>query len=162
MVAARAPARRRAPGGGLSPAGRAAAGHQHRPGRATNFADETGYLANARVLTGGIPGELSQAAFYRGGYSLLLVPAYWLGDGPQAQCRYVLATNALLSSLVFPLVWVLLRRVFRVPVRTALAAAFLAALYPCSPSGWSGSRAPRPGGSGPSWRPARPWRARPP
>jgi hypothetical protein len=96
----------------------------------TNFADETGYLANARVLSGGVAGQLGGAAFYRGGYSLLLLPAYWLGDGPQAEYRNVLATNALLSSLVFPLVHVLLVRVFGVAGRTALAAAFLAALYP--------------------------------
>jgi hypothetical protein len=95
-----------------------------------NIADETGYLANARVMTGGVPGELSLAAFYRGGYSLLLLPAYWLGDVPASQYRYVLATNALVSSLVFPLLFVLLRRVLGVAVRTAAAAAFLAALYP--------------------------------
>ncbi|HET8914775.1 MAG TPA: hypothetical protein VFM91_03635 [Propionibacteriaceae bacterium] len=96
----------------------------------TNLADETGYLANARVMSGGVAGELSMAAFYRGGYSLLLLPAYWLGDGSRTDYQYALATNALLSSLVFPLVYVLLTRVFRVPVRTALVAAFLAALYP--------------------------------
>jgi len=96
----------------------------------TNFADETGYLVNARVMSGGVPGELGPSGFYRGGYSLLLLPAYWLGAGPQAEYRYVLATNALLSSLVFPLAHGLLTRVFRVPGRTAAAAAFLAALYP--------------------------------
>src|SRR4029450_11150802 len=41
-----------------------------------------------------------------------------------------MATNALISSLVFPLVYALLTRVFRVPTGTALAAAFLAGLYP--------------------------------
>jgi hypothetical protein len=96
----------------------------------TNFADETGYLANARVMSGGVAGELSLAGFYRGGYSLLLLPAYWLGEGPRAEYRDVLATNALLSGLAFPLVHVLLTRAFRVPPRSALAAAFLAALYP--------------------------------
>lgn len=29
----------------------------------TNLADETGYLANARVMSGGVAGELSMAAF---------------------------------------------------------------------------------------------------
>jgi hypothetical protein len=96
----------------------------------TNFADETGYLANARVLAGGVEGELSRAAFYRGGYSLLLLPASWLGDGPRAEYLGVLATNALVSALVFPLLYVLLTRVFRVPRPVAMAAAFLAALYP--------------------------------
>jgi hypothetical protein len=42
----------------------------------------------------------------------------------------VLATNALVSALVFPLLYVLLTRVFRVPRPSAVAAAFLAALYP--------------------------------
>jgi hypothetical protein len=96
----------------------------------TIFADETGYLANARVIAGGVPGALSMAALYRGGYSLLLIPAYWLGGSPGSEYRGVLITNALLTSLVFPLVHVLLTRVFRVPSRTALIAAFLAALYP--------------------------------
>jgi hypothetical protein len=94
------------------------------------FADETGYLANARVMSGGVVGQLSLANFYRGGYSLLLLPAYWLGDSPQSRYDLALATNALLSSLVFPLLYVLLRRVFTVAVRTAYIAAFLAALYP--------------------------------
>jgi hypothetical protein len=96
----------------------------------TNFADETGYLANARVLAGGVEGELSRATFYRGGYSLLLLPASWLGEGPQAEYLGVLATNALVSALVFPLLYVLLTRVFGVPRPGAVAAAFLAALYP--------------------------------
>jgi hypothetical protein len=96
----------------------------------TNFADETGYLANARVLSGGVAGELSLAGFYRGGYSLLLLPAYWLGHGPRAEYHGVLATNALLSGLVFPLLYALLGRAFLVPAGSALAAAFLAALYP--------------------------------
>ncbi len=96
----------------------------------TNFADETGYLANARVIAGGVPGALQMAALYRGGYSLLLLPAQWLGHWPLSVYQGVLVTNALLSSLVFPLLHVLLTKVFRVPARTALIAAFLATLYP--------------------------------
>jgi hypothetical protein len=96
----------------------------------TIFADEIGYLADARVMTGGEDGQLGIASFYRGGYPLLLLPAYWLGGGPRADYHAVLVTNALLSSLVFPLIYALLRRVFRAPARTAAAAAFLAALYP--------------------------------
>ncbi len=96
----------------------------------TNFADETGYLANARAIAGGVPGALQMAALYRGGYSLLLLPAQWLGHRPLSEYQGVLVTNALLSSLVFPLLHVLLTKVFRVPARTALIAAFLATLYP--------------------------------
>jgi hypothetical protein len=96
----------------------------------TNFADEAGYLVNARVLAGGVAGQMSGTSFYRGGYSLLLLPAQWLGDGPRAEYALVLATNALLSSLVFPLLYALLTRVFQVETRAALLAAFVAALYP--------------------------------
>ncbi|HEX8928485.1 MAG TPA: phospholipid carrier-dependent glycosyltransferase, partial [Actinomycetota bacterium] len=96
----------------------------------TIFADETGYLVNARVIGGGVSGELSRAALYRGGYSLLVLPAHWLGGSPVSEYRWVLIINALLSSLVFPLVYLLLSRPYRVPPRTALVAAFLAALYP--------------------------------
>ncbi len=96
----------------------------------TIFADETGYLVNARVIGGGVSGELSRAALYRGGYSLLILPAHWIGGGPVSEYRWVLIGNALLSSLVFPLVYLLLSRPYRVPPRTALVAAFLAALYP--------------------------------
>src|SRR6266705_1132151 len=84
----------------------------------TNFADEPGYLANARVIAGGVPGALQMAALYRGGYSLLLLPAQWLGHWPLSVYQGVLVTNALLT------------KVFRVPARTALIAAFLATLYP--------------------------------
>src|SRR6266704_3692585 len=96
----------------------------------TNFADETGYLANARVIAGGVPGALQMAALYRGGYSLLLLPAQWLGHWPLSVYQRVLVTSGLLSSRVFPLLHVRLTKVFRVPARTALIAAFLATLYP--------------------------------
>src|SRR6266511_4146877 len=89
-----------------------------------------GFLANARAIAGGVPGALQMAALYRGGYSLLLLPAQWLGHRPLSEYQGVLVTNALLSSLVFPLLHVLLTKVFRVPARTALIAAFLATLYP--------------------------------
>src|SRR6266545_1979820 len=61
----------------------------------TNFADETGYLANARAIAGGVPGALQMAALYRGGYSLLLLPAQWLGHRPLSEYQGVLATITL-------------------------------------------------------------------
>src|SRR6266498_4132957 len=70
----------------------------------TNFADETGYLANARAIAGGVPGALQMAALYRGGYSLLLLPAQWLGHRPLSEYQGVLVTNALLATLYPPLV----------------------------------------------------------
>ena len=94
------------------------------------FADETGYLANARVLAGGVPGQLSHAMFYRAGYSVLLVPAYLLSDNPVRSYHLVLGTNALISSCTFPLLFLLLRRVLSVGRSQALAAAFVAAAAP--------------------------------
>jgi hypothetical protein len=38
------------------------------------FADEAGYLGNARFLAGGLPIKLYRSAAYSPGYSLLLVP----------------------------------------------------------------------------------------
>ena len=105
-----------------------------------NFADETGYLVNARVLAGGAGAALQPAAFYRGGYSGLLLPAMWFGDTPAERYRLVLVTNALLSALVIPLLYLLLRAL-EVPKSPALAAAAVAGLYPplvvTTQMGWS-------------------------
>jgi hypothetical protein len=94
------------------------------------IADEIGYLLNARVLAGGVPGVLSQAAFYRGGYSLLLAPAFWVTHDPVRAYHAIMLLNALLTSAVFPLLYVFLRRVLAVRQAPALAAAFAAAAYP--------------------------------
>src|SRR4051795_4970478 len=66
------------------------------------FADETAYLAHARVIAGGVPGELSQAMFYRGGYALLISPAFLLSSDPVRIYHLILGFNALLTSVTFP------------------------------------------------------------
>jgi hypothetical protein len=91
--------------------------------------DEIGYLANARVLAGGAPLNLSTWPFYHGGYSLFLVPAFWLSHDPATIYRIVLIIGAVISALVFPLTYVLLRDLGR-DRRVAYAAAFVAALAP--------------------------------
>src|ERR1044072_6837451 len=73
-------------------------------------ADEIGYLTNARVLAGGLPGQLEQAPFYRGGYSLLIAPLVELGPSPPFPYHLVLALNAALAASVFPLLYLLLAR----------------------------------------------------
>ena len=61
-------------------------------------ADEAGYLTNARVLMGGVPGQMTIAPFYRGGYSLLLAPlSRWL-DVSSVTYHLILAVNALLAT----------------------------------------------------------------
>src|SRR5262249_52477873 len=72
-------------------------------------ADEIGYLTNARVLAGGVGGQLAGAGFTHGGYSLLLVPFVRLGS-PLAAYRLVLLLNVLLVASLIPLLYLLLRR----------------------------------------------------
>ncbi len=43
------------------------------------FADEAGYIGNARYLAGGLPIKMLNSAAYYPGYSLLLMPVFWLG-----------------------------------------------------------------------------------
>ncbi|MFI6518329.1 hypothetical protein ACIBF1_22425 [Spirillospora sp. NPDC050679] len=72
--------------------------------------DETGYLFAARVLTGGPGADMSYGTVYRGGYPLLLTPAFGLADDPAVVYRLVQVENALISALMLPLAYVLLRR----------------------------------------------------
>jgi hypothetical protein len=93
-------------------------------------ADEVDYLLNARVLTGGTPGNLSFAGFSHGGYSLLIAPLVALHASPGTVYQLVLVTNAVLAALLAPLLYALLTRVFRVQARAAVPAALAAAAYP--------------------------------
>jgi hypothetical protein len=93
-------------------------------------ADEIGYLTNARVLSGGVAGQLEQAPFYRGGYSLLIAPLVELGGSPTFTYHLVLALNAALAASVFPLLYLLLRRFGGVRAELAIWAALAGAAYP--------------------------------
>jgi len=93
-------------------------------------ADEIGYLTNARVLDGGLPGQLELAPFYRGGYSLLIAPLLELGGSPSLTYHLILVLNALLAASVFPLLYLLLTRFAGVRPELAIWAAFAGALYP--------------------------------
>jgi hypothetical protein len=93
-------------------------------------ADEIGYLTNARVLAGGVAGQLEQAPFYRGGYSLLLAPLVELGGSPSFTYHLILVLNAALAASVFPLLYLLLTRFGGVRPELALWAALAGAAYP--------------------------------
>src|SRR5690349_3089526 len=93
-------------------------------------ADEIGYLTNARVLDGGVPGQLELAPFYRGGYSLLIAPLLELGGSPSFTYHLVLVLNALLAASVFPLLYLLLTRFAGVRPELAIWGALAGALYP--------------------------------
>ncbi|WP_242900865.1 hypothetical protein [Actinomadura terrae] len=91
--------------------------------------DEAGYLFAARVMTGGADADLSYGTVYRGGYPLLLVPAYWLADDPVTVYRCALVINALVSAAMLPLAYLLLRAL-RVRPRWSYVFGHVTALLP--------------------------------
>jgi hypothetical protein len=93
-------------------------------------ADEIGYLTNARVIDGGLAGQLERAPFYRGGYSLLIAPLLELGSDPGFLYHLVLVLNAALAAAVFPLLYLLLTRFAGVRPELAIWAALGGAVYP--------------------------------
>ncbi|MBA9001964.1 hypothetical protein [Thermomonospora cellulosilytica] len=93
--------------------------------------DETGYLVAARWLAGGPAADMSGNTFYQGGYSLLLVPAYWLTDDPVNVYTLAIAINAVIGAAAFPLGYLALRRL-GMRRRPALPAAWAAALLPAA------------------------------
>jgi hypothetical protein len=93
-------------------------------------ADEVGYLTNARLLAGGVPGQLSTAPYYHGGYSLLLAPLLALDARPTTTYHLVLVLNTLLAASIAPLLYVLLTRCFTVAPRSAVWPSLAAAAYP--------------------------------
>lgn len=93
-------------------------------------ADEIGYLGNARAIAGGIGAQMELAPFYRGGYSLLIVPLLKLSSSPGAQYHLALVLNAALAAAVFPLLYLLLKKFAGVSPRVALWASLAGAAYP--------------------------------
>ena len=93
-------------------------------------ADEIGYLTNARVISGGLAGQLEIAPFYRGGYSLLIAPLIELSSDPSVVYALVLVLNAALAASIFPLLYLLLTRYASVQPRDAVWAALAGAVYP--------------------------------
>jgi hypothetical protein len=93
-------------------------------------ADEIGYLTNARVIVGGVPGQLELAPFYRGGYSVLIAPIVGLVSDPGFAYHLILVLNAALAASVFPLLYLLLTRFGNVRPGVAIWAALAGASYP--------------------------------
>ncbi|MGI8330704.1 hypothetical protein ACRYCC_12125 [Actinomadura scrupuli] len=91
--------------------------------------DESGYLIGARWLAGGPGTDLSGYTLYPGGYSLLVAPAFLVSHDPGVVYRLVLGINALVGAAVFPLGYLLLRRLRLAPM-PALPLAWAVALLP--------------------------------
>ena len=91
--------------------------------------DETAYLIAARVLAGGPAADFSGATMYRGGYPLLITPAYWFTSSPAAVYHAVLLINAAVSATVMPLGYLVCRRL-GLGRPAAYGVAMVAALLP--------------------------------
>jgi hypothetical protein len=95
------------------------------------FADELGYLGNARYLAGVAPmPRMETTTFYHFGYSLLLLPAFRIIEDPGLAYRAVMLINAFLMSLIFPALYYTLHAGFGAPRRLAVLIAFVTSLYP--------------------------------
>jgi hypothetical protein len=82
------------------------------------------------VIVGDLPGQLEQAPFYRGGYSLLIAPLLELGSDPGFTYHLVLVLNAALAASVLPLLYLLLTRFGGVRSQPAFWFALAGAAYP--------------------------------
>jgi hypothetical protein len=94
------------------------------------FADEAGYIGNARYLAGGLPIKMFKAGAYYPGYSLLVAPLFWLGLTPAQTYQAILICNGVFLStayvsLVFWMKWIL-----GYASRYSYAIAFATSLYP--------------------------------
>ena len=95
------------------------------------IADEIGYLGNARYLAGvsHMP-DLRTTAFYHFGYSLFLLPAFWLFPDPVQAYKAVMVINALLSGLLFFPLYYVLDSILSTPRWLSIVASFTTCLYP--------------------------------
>jgi len=90
--------------------------------------DESGYLANAAALAGYV---FDGASSYRGGYSLLLAPAYLLFRDPLAIYRWVQVINLILALASIGILYALIRQMFAgEPKWKVLLGISVAAVYP--------------------------------
>lgn len=92
----------------------------------TATTDEIGYLANAAFLSGQ---SVDGASSYHFGYSLVLVPAFWLFDTNAATWKAVLVTNALLFAAAFSILYAILRQ-FSGSRPACVTATLITAAYP--------------------------------
>ena len=94
------------------------------------FADEAGYIGNARYLAGGLPIKMLKSGAYYPGYSLLLAPLFWLGLPPPATYQAILIVNGLLLSSAYVSLVYWLRWVLNAQTKYIYAVAFAASVYP--------------------------------
>lgn len=94
------------------------------------YSDALGYLGNARFLAGGAQPTFDGSFAYAAGYSLLLVPIYWITERSDTVWAIAVAMNVVLSVLIMlPASW-LGRHLFGLGRRPALLVAAAVSLTP--------------------------------
>lgn len=95
------------------------------------FADEIGYLANARALAGGHLIDMSNTAFYAGGFSVAIAPLSRIfANDPGRLYTSVIALQAVLAGVSVLLLAAICRWLFSASAPVSIIAACVGALYP--------------------------------
>jgi hypothetical protein len=95
------------------------------------LADEIGYLASARYLAGGGRIDMRGAAFYSGGYSVLIAPLSKLfADNPESTYASIVFMQALLAGASVLLIAQICRWMMGTPRGWSLVIGIVAGLYP--------------------------------
>ncbi len=94
------------------------------------YQDALGYLGNARFLAGGTPPHFDGSGYYNAGYSLLLVPIYWVTQQSGIVWATAVLINVFLAVAILLPAYYLARRLFTLPRRQALLVAVATSLTP--------------------------------
>ncbi len=95
------------------------------------IADEFGYLGNAQYLAGTAPmPDLRGTAFYHFGYSIFIIPAFWLFSDPLLAYKTALIINAFLLSTLYLAIYYIAVVIFVYPKKVSSLVAFVTSLYP--------------------------------
>ena len=94
-------------------------------------ADESVYLAHARFFSGTAPmPTLYGSHFFAFGYSLFLVPAFWLFESPTTAYTASLVISAFLMSTLYLILYYVLVSLLGISSRLAMFVALITCLYP--------------------------------
>ncbi len=94
------------------------------------YGDALGYLGNARFLAGGAAPTFDGSFSYAAGYSLLLVPIYWITERSEIVWTISVAVNVGLAVLIMLPAYHLGRRVFDLTRDQALLVSVAVSLTP--------------------------------
>ncbi len=94
------------------------------------YSDALGYLGNARFLAGGTPPTFDGAFSYAPGYSVLLIPLYWVTQQADAVWTGAVLLNVAFATLIMAPAYWLARNMFSLRQHPALLSAAVVSLTP--------------------------------